>query len=103
MELQVPPKITIGVHEYSIYFSEMVKNDGHDATVNHRLQEIYIDPDLPPSRKLLSLLHEILHIIYKVWKIDYSDDYEIDRVAEGIAVFLQHFDVEFKWELIPMK
>lgn len=100
--VKVAQEYQFGAHRYHLYFSEMVRLDGHDATTNHREQEIYIDPSLPESRRVLALIHEVLHIIALVWKIDISNS-DIDRVAEGIIQFLDSLNVKLDWSGIETK
>jgi len=91
-----------GAHKYNLYFSEMVRLDGHDATTNHRAQEIYLDPTLPESRKVLALVHEIVHIVALVWKMVISED-DIDRIAEGFIQLLNNLDIKLDWSMIETK
>lgn len=102
LSIKVVQEYQFGAHRYHLYFSEMVKLDGHDATTNHRAQEIYIDPTLPESRKVLAFVHEVIHIIALVWKIEISES-DIDRMAEGFIQFLDSLSVRLDWSGIETR
>ena len=102
MNISVPTELIIGSHSYKVLFNQTVAEDGHDATVSHKLQEIWIAPDLPNSRKAASLIHEYLHIVCNVQRIGRIDEDDMDRLAEGIASLFVQLGIPLDWSNIPV-
>jgi Zn-dependent peptidase ImmA (M78 family) len=98
--INAPAQLSVGAHTYKVLFNQVVYDDGHDATVQHKLQEIWIAPNQPDSRKMSCLLHEYLHIVCQVQRIEMSED-DMDRIAEGMADFLTKLNISFDWSQIP--
>ncbi len=98
MKVKIPQKIKISTHEYSIgYETHLSEDEGFRGVCNHRTQAIKIDPTLPPSRRDQTLLHEIGHIVSKVYVMDENED-NIDRLAQGYAELLfNNLGIEFDW------
>lgn len=102
MKIKVPKTIKIGVHEYGIVYNPLLwHEDAMKGCVNHLKQKIEIDPALAPSQKLVTLLHEINHIITDTLRCKLDDD-ETDRMAQGMAELLfNNLNIEFDWGNIP--
>ena len=101
MKVKIPKEIKIGSHNYRVKYKPFLSKDsGFRGTIEHRLQEIWIDPENPPSQRDATLLHEGLHLISTVFSCSLDDD-AIDRVAEGLAEFLfNNLGIEFDWSEI---
>lgn len=97
MKVKIPKEIKITTHPYKIKFTpHLTLDDGFSGTVNHRTLTIEIEPIIPQSRKLLALLHEVVHIINKVYCCGLEEE-NVDRLASGIAEMLDSFGLEFDW------
>jgi len=101
MKIKVPQKIKIATHEYSVSYAEHLSEDeGFRGLCNHRTQTIEIEPSLPPSRKDQTLLHEVGHIIKRVYVMGEDED-DIDRMAQGYAeLFFTTLGIELDWSNI---
>ena len=98
MKVKVPKQIKIGAHTYSVCYKQFLGKDmGFRGTIEHRLQEIWIDPDNPESQKAETLIHEVLHLIGSVFSTG-LDDSNVDRIAEGFLELLaNNLGIEFDW------
>lgn len=101
MKVKIPKTIQVVGHTYKVlYKSHLSKDRGIRGRINHRLQEIQIEPENPVSQKNQTMLHEILHFIETTFAMDLSDD-DIDRLAEGLyQVLSDSFGIEFDWSNI---
>jgi len=98
MRIKVSKEIKIGAHSYKVvYKKHLGKDQGFRGTIEHRQEEIWIDPENPLCQRNCTLLHEAMHLISGVFSIGLEDD-AIDRVAEGMAEFLfNNLGIEFDW------
>lgn len=98
MKVKVPKQIKIGSHTYAVmYRYHLGKDEGFRGTIEHRPQEIHIDPINPLSQRNVTLLHECIHLITTVWSVGLDDD-AIDRIAEGLGELLyNNFGIELDW------
>ena len=55
----------------------------HKADGLQRPGEIFIDPRLPPKRKLVVMVHELLHDMHPTWPEE-----RVEREGEHIGTFL---------------
>ena len=96
LKVRVPKQIKIGVHSYKVIFSHYLKGVGEgDGAAQHEWQKILIAPELPPSQRAVTLLHEVLHIISKNYKCGLPED-TLDRLDEGLGEFLlNNLHIEF--------
>ena len=102
VKIKIPREIKIASHTYTIKFDSkaLISAGGSAALVRHLYKEILLEKSLPPSELSQSFLHEFIHCIERIWVVK-IDDVDVDRLAEGLAVFL--FDIlgiEFDWSLI---
>ena len=101
MKLHQPHYVHIGCHTYRIEVGNFP--DMHDehvkADVNWRLGLIRIHGNRPHSEKLVSLLHEFIHIAAEhLCKGDPEVPESLaNALAEGLAQMLQSIGVEFDW------
>lgn len=98
MKVKIPKTIKIGTLLYGVVFTpHLVADDKLFGRTDTRRQEIQIDNDIPFSCMNITLLHEILHIIQDVYRVDMTDE-NTDRVASGIAELLfNNLGIEFDW------
>lgn len=70
-----PTRLRVGAHVYSVHWDEVSwsrlreREDGLGALMGraaHHTSEIFIKPDLSPSQKRDTLLHEVMHCIISV-------------------------------------
>jgi hypothetical protein len=94
------PEIRVGAHVYKLYVSNPVDFDGHDATVNHRRQEIYVAEQLSPSRKAVALWEELFHIIDGVSAIGLEHT-SLKVLAEQAAEVCGSLGIELDWSGVP--
>jgi len=98
MIIKVPKEIKVSSHAYQIVFKPNLKiDDGFQGTVQHRTQVIEIEPLTSLDFLLVTLLHEIIHIISTVYSLHLEED-AVDRLAEGLAQgLLESFGLELDW------
>jgi len=101
VEISVPLQLSVGAHTYKVMFNQIVYDDGHDATVSHKLQEIWIAPDMPDSRKVVSLIHEFLHVVCNVQRVERIDENDMDRISEGLASLFAQLGITLDWSNVP--
>ena len=101
MKIVIPKQIQIGGHIYKVKYKPYLSKDvGTRGSINHRKQEIYIEPENPLSQKNATILHEIIHFIEAVFDLDLADE-TADRISEGLLqVLSDSFGIEFDWSNI---
>ncbi len=103
MIVKIPKDIRVGAHRYRVEYNSLLwHEEGLKGCANHLKQFIQIDPVLAPSQKLVTLFHEINHIINNVYSCKLDED-EINKMAEGWADLLMYLGIEFDWSLIKEK
>ncbi len=99
IKIKVPKKIKMLTHSYKIRFDtkDLISRQ-NCALTRHFYQDIMLDNStLPPSELGQVFLHEVLHTIERHFSIK-SEDGDIDRMAEGLAVFLfDNLKIELDW------
>ncbi len=101
MRLVIPPTIQIGGHIYSIVFNKEVEDDGSYAQVNHRTQKIELNPIRPKSQIDEAFLHELFHIINKVFANSNLGEDGISANSEGLLQVIRQWDIELDFSQIP--
>ena len=102
MELKAPQEIRIGVHKYSVVFNPNLYHDFKQyGTAYHRKCLIEIEPSINNPEKMVTLIHEIIHIIKNQYSCDINED-DIDRLANGFSEFLTNsLGIDFDWSDVP--
>ena len=100
-KIRVPKQIKITTHTYGVEFNtkECIAG-GASGLCKHTFEKLCFDPALPKGQLDQTFLHEVMHMIerYCVVKLD---DTDIDRIAEGLAMFLfENLDIQLDWSLI---
>ena len=101
MRIDTPLKLSAGAHIYKVSLNQVVADDGHYATCNHKLQEIWIAPNVPDSQKLVSLVKEYLRMVCRTQVIRVDED-DADRLAEGFADFVRQLGISLDWSKVPV-
>jgi len=98
VKIKVPQKIKIATHEYRVEFNPLIRHEENlTGSANHLRQRIQVDPLIAPSQKLVTLLHEVNHVISDVYSCKLGED-EIDKMAQGFAELLaDNFNLQFDW------
>ena len=99
IEIKIPKTISGGgIHLYSVGYRTYLKTDeGGMGCINHRKEQILIDPAYPEADKNVTIWHEAIHKITREYGCRLEDD-NIDRLAEGIVAILEKdFGVKFDW------
>ena len=98
MKVKIPSSIKLGAYTYTLSLQENYKlNRGTWATTNHTLSEITIESALSPSERDLTLLHECLHIISEIYRLNLDED-NIERLQNGLGELLfRDLDIKFDW------
>ena len=101
IKVKVPKVIKIATHQYRVEFNPLLWHEENlKGCANHLKQKIQVDPVLAPSQRLVTLLHEINHIISDVYRCKLDED-EIDKVAQGYAdLLVNNLGIEFDWSLV---
>ncbi len=96
--IKVPEQIQIGAHAYKILYKPYLSKDsGERGRINHRKQEIYIEPENPISQQNATLLREIIHLIENVFALNLTDE-DTDRISEGLLqVFSDGLGIKLDW------
>ena len=82
MKVKVPLLITVGGHQYKIVFNPKL-GDGYGGGCDHKLQIIDISPNLPQSQMDCSLIHELLHLIDRMYKPIDLNEATIEVLSQG--------------------
>lgn len=71
----------------------------YQAEIDHNLQTIWINGDMPEPLVITSLLHEIAHAIYFLWYgADASNEEHVAiATSEGLTIFFQQNPEIFNW------
>ena len=98
MKIMISTISQIGPTEYEIKLRENLKiDDGYEGCLNFREETIYIDKVLPADRRMVVLLHEIIHQIDSVYECN-LDESTISRLASGWAEFFKNnLNLSFDW------
>ncbi len=101
MKVKVPSEIKIATHTYRVrYDSHMRHDEACYGQVNHREQTIDIETSIPPSVMNQTLIHEIVHIVDKVYVCRMDED-DLERLSNGMAELLfNNLGIEFDWSEI---
>lgn len=102
MIIPVPQEIQIGSHTYRITFDKALEDTRDYGAVNHRTQEIFINPTRPPSQRAETLVHEILHVINHVFCDKEIEERQLDGLSEGMAQAVLGLGIEFDWKDIQV-
>lgn len=99
MKVKVPREIKIATHTYRIAFDPHMRHDeACYGQVNHREQVVNIESSVPPSQRDQTLIHEIVHIVDKVYVCRMDED-DLERISNGIAELLfNNLGIEFVWD-----
>lgn len=101
MIIKIPKKIRILTHTYTIRFaSKDLISYGSSGLTKHLHQEILLEPHHAKSEIDQTFLHELIHVIERHLTIK-IDDPDVDRLAEGLALFLfDSLGIELDWSNI---
>jgi len=85
-------KIKIGPIHYKVSIVPKVglQNDGDDAEIDYRIQEIHLKYGLSPSYQSVCIMHEVIHGILSQQndnKINNNEEF-IDRFAHSLLQFI---------------
>lgn len=89
--MPLPDSLRIGAHEYAV----RLRDDLRDAQTDSRIWghydparlEVAVLAELPPTRRLASLLHEVVHAVADMMAVEVSER-DVDCLAEGLAQVL---------------
>ena len=101
MKVKIPNTIKIATHSYKVVFDANLRHDEASyGQVNHREQIIRLEASIPPSLRDQTLIHEIVHIVDRVYVCRMDED-DLERLSNGIAELLfNNLGVEFDWSFI---
>ncbi len=105
MKIKIKPQTKVASNPYKIVFNPYLHYDeGFVGSLAHRKQIIEIEPNLAPSRKIETLIHEGLHIVNDVYRCGLNED-DVCRMGEGITDFIMNTfeDLEFDWSEVKEK
>src|ERR1035437_10057481 len=91
--MKITNKLKIGGFEWTIKENAEVAYEGNIyGTTHHTKQEIFLDPNMPQTKKEHTLLHEILHAIWWQAGLDkrYKDKPEIQEEIVSALSFGLH-------------
>jgi len=97
MKVKVPETLKSGSATYQFKQVEgLIIERDRDGEYRPYQSEIVIDSKLSKQAKTPTLIHEYLHAVDRNYHIGFDED-TIDRVANGMAEFLQCLDIEIEW------
>jgi len=101
MTIIIPREIKIGTHTYTIEFDpNLVADEAKWGLVHYRLGKILISPEHGKSHINITLLHEIIHIVDRLYRCNLDED-NIDRLAQGLGEFMfNNLEITFDWSKI---
>jgi len=100
-QIKIPPTIKIGTHTYQVnYERNLIANENKLGSAAHLKQLILIEPEQAKSEKDATFIHEVIHIIERMYSITINDA-DVDRLSQGIMELLvNNFGIKFNWENI---
>jgi len=102
MKIKVPSQIQFGSHTYKIFLKDIFDDDS-DGDALHLEQEILIRAKIPSSRKASVLIHEVIHIVSRVFPTQLGER-DVDCLGEGLSQFLfSDLGIELGWSGIKTK
>ena len=98
MKVKVPATIKIATHSYNVSFRPHLRTDEKlDGFANHRTGELALEPEQPDSQKGVTLIHESIHIIQKIYEVG-IDENDTERLAQGLMELLaNNLGIELDW------
>ena len=101
MKVKVPKEIKIATHVYRVRYDPHMRHDeACYGQVNHREQTIDIETSIPLSVRNQTLIHEIVHIVDKVYVCRMDED-DLERLSNGMAELLfNNLGIELDWSEI---
>lgn len=101
MCIKVRKQYQVGGHTYSVILNKGLQDSGDYGQVNHRTQEIEINPLRPESQKAEALGHELLHIINNVYADGRLSEGDVGALSQGLYQVFQQLGVKLDWQDIP--
>ena len=99
--IRVPKEIKIGAHSYEVLLDESQPDNGYNGTCVHEREEIWINPLSHKNSRRISLLHEVIHLVGRVFDLEPTES-SVSRLAEGLGEFLyENLGIELDWSDIP--
>ncbi len=99
--MRLPTSVKVGAWEYAIeaWSTRDAGRDDRWATTDHSEHRIRIDTGWGEKRTAASLLHEILHCVWRQWGIDEKDDQERTVLAmeHGLAAVWHDSPEVMRW------
>jgi len=95
--MKVPQSITVGGHSYRIVLNDELVDDNSCATVNHRKLRIEINPVRPPSQRTEAFIHELIHIIDRVYVNNELEERQIVGISEGLNQIISQLNIDLDW------
>jgi len=98
MKVKVPKTVKIAAHSYKPFFREHLREEENkNGYINFRTGELAIEPDQTQENLDISLYHEIVHTIDRIYCCEISET-DTERIAQGLAEFLKNnLGVELDW------
>jgi len=105
MIVKVSSAIQIGGHLYQICFDHDLQDRNDWGEVNHHTQLITINESRLASQRTEALVHELLHVISRIFYHSNDDVTEqlIGSMSEGLTQVFVELGVELDWSDIKEK
>lgn len=99
--MRLPKSIKVGAWEYQIraWSTRDAGRENFFARADHATAEIEIDTAWGQKQAAASLLHEILHCIWKQWRIEESDTQErmVETLERGLSTVWHDNPEVMRW------
>ena len=103
IEITIPNEIAIAGHKYNLFYDNNLKYTEWDATTDHNKQTIDVRPDIPQSRKSVTIIHELLHVVNLVYNSKKCNEEDIWALGEGLWQVVSSIGIEFNFSNIQEK
>ena len=96
--MKIPRSIKVGGHTYQVEFMDgLWMREGNLGQCRHHTdQTIELDSALHPDQTAATFLHEMLHIVDRVYNKGSLGEDEVDAIAEGLYQAFSEMGITFE-------
>jgi len=96
--MKIPPSIKVGGHTYTVSFVEKLwMREGNLGQARHNTDQIIeLEVALHPEQTAATFLHEVMHVVDRVYNKGSLSEDAIDAMAEGLFQVLSDMGITFE-------
>ena len=99
--MKVPKVIKLGSHEYEIFFDDFQEDKDWSGTFSSKKHIIFLNPHGHPQELRVTLIHELLHLIFRFNDITPSEQ-DVIGMSEALAdILFRSFKIDLDFSSIP--